>query len=101
MYKKLEEEEAIAKILGKNLRRIRKKYGNSDITQIEAAKIIGISRSAYLNIERGIVVPRVAVLLKISKSFNVTIEELLEGVEVWKRSQMWPFLIFIFFIYMI
>ena len=34
MYKKLEEEEAIAKILGKNLRRIRKKYGNSDITQI-------------------------------------------------------------------
>ena len=82
MRRKFEEEEVVAKIVGKNVREIRKKYGYGGITQIEAARRIGISRSAYLNIERGVVVPRVTVLLKISKFFNISIEELLEGVEV-------------------
>lgn len=78
---KSKNEEKIARIIGNNVLKARKTGHLIPITQVKAAKEIGISRTAYLNIEKGLVVPKVTVLLDIAEYFNVKINDLLKGVE--------------------
>ncbi len=58
-------------------RRIRRKRQEQGLTQEEAADQIGISLSYYGNIERGLRVPSVEILVKIANQFHVGADALL------------------------
>ncbi len=58
-------------------RRIRRKRQERGLTQEEAADQIGISLSYYGNIERGLRVPSVEILVKIANQFHVGADALL------------------------
>lgn len=60
--------------LGKRIRRKRQENG---LTQEEAAELIGISLSYYGNIERGLRMPSVEVLVNIANQLNVGMDVLL------------------------
>lgn len=80
--KKDDEEKKMAMIIGSNILETRKSVILKRVTQAEVANEVGISRSRYMDIEKGKVVPKVTVLLKIAKFFDVKVDSLLEGVEV-------------------
>lgn len=60
--------------LGKRIRRKRQENG---LTQEEAAELIGISLSYYGNIERGLRMPSVEILVNIANQLNVGMDVLL------------------------
>ena len=60
-----------------NLKRIREVQG---MTMQEAANAAGISRMAYHNIEKGIVMPRVSNLQKLSNALDVKVFDLVRSV---------------------
>ena len=49
---------------------------DSDVTQQGLADAVGVSRQTIIAIERGNYVPSVALALKISQYFDVSVEEL-------------------------
>ena len=51
-------------------------------TQDRLAKEVGVDRSTIAKWETGQVVPRPEALIKLSKLFNCTVDELLKGGEV-------------------
>lgn len=57
----------------KRLKRFRRGKG---FTQEEVAKLIGISRQAFSNYERGIRVPSVDVLVKLADVYEMSLDEL-------------------------
>jgi len=63
------------KLIAKHLSFLRKKHG---LTQEELAEEIGVSRQAVSHWECGASMPDVAVLLELSKLYNMTINEILE-----------------------
>ena len=63
------------KLIAKHLSFLRKKHG---LTQEELAEEIGVSRQAVSHWECGASMPDAAVLLELSKLYNMTINEILE-----------------------
>lgn len=57
----------------KRLKRFRRGKG---FTQEEVAKLIGISRQAFSNYERGIRVPSIDVLVKLADVYEMSLDEL-------------------------
>lgn len=78
MYKTMSKEE-MAMIIGYNVRYVRE---GTTYKQGEVAEKIGTGRTSYVNIERGVVVPKMLTLLKLANLFNVKIERFLQGIEV-------------------
>jgi len=64
------------KLVAKHLAYLRKKCG---LTQEELAEAIGVSRQAVSHWECGAAMPDVAVLLELSKLYEMTINEILES----------------------
>lgn len=54
---------------------IRKKH---NLTQVELAQKLAVDRSTVAKWETGIAAPRIAMLVKISKIFDCSLEELLQ-----------------------
>lgn len=55
-----------------------KKYRNlSKLTQKDLANIVGVSQSAIAHWESGKILPRTETILKLSKIFDCTVDELL------------------------
>jgi transcriptional regulator with XRE-family HTH domain len=65
------------KAVGKRIRQLR----GFDMTQREFAQLIGVSQGYFSHIERGEKEIGAAVLLKIGRAFNKSIEWLLTGEE--------------------
>lgn len=61
-----------------NLKEIRK---NSELTQKEVAVQLNVVESCYANWEQGRTEPNIAMLRKLCNIFNVTIDELINGIE--------------------
>lgn len=57
-----------------NLKRLR--FEKNDISQEEAARLIGVSRQTIISIEKGHYTPSVALALKLAKLFAVQVEEI-------------------------
>lgn len=83
MYK-LESNEVVAIIIGNNVRSVREL---TCYTQNQVAKNAGLSRSVYVDIERGVGVPKITTLLKVANFFNVEIERFLRGIKVWIKGR--------------
>lgn len=49
---------------------------NRQLTQIELADIVGVTRQTIISIEKGNYVPSVALALKFSQAFDTNVEEL-------------------------
>jgi len=52
------------------------RFDNNEMTQAELAKLIGVSRQTVVAIEKGQYSPSLELAFKISKEFNMTIEEI-------------------------
>ncbi len=63
-------------MLLEEIRHSRKEKG---LTQLQLAKISGLSRSSIINFENGYRDPRVKDLRKIAKALDIPIEQLLSG----------------------
>lgn len=61
-----------------NLKEIRK---NNELTQKEVAVQLNVVESCYANWEQGRTEPNIAMLRKLCNIFNVTIDELINGIE--------------------
>ncbi|HEU4420024.1 MAG TPA: XRE family transcriptional regulator [Planctomycetota bacterium] len=61
--------------LARNVKQLREARG---LTQVQLAKIAGIPRATWTNLESGAANPTVAVLHKVAAALQVSIEELLE-----------------------
>lgn len=72
------EKKTIEKIVGDNLRTIRKK---KKLTQKDVASLMYIDPSTYTKWETGKQVPNLHVLLRLSQLFSVSLQDLLNGVE--------------------
>jgi putative transcriptional regulator len=48
----------------------------NQLTQIELADIVGVTRQTIISIEKGNYIPSVALALKIAKAFKTPVEEL-------------------------
>lgn len=68
----------VCKRLGERIRTLR--Y-IQDLTQDRFAEMVGIARTYLNELENGKRVPSLTTLLKISEGLNVTLSELLEGVD--------------------
>lgn len=75
-------EKDLNKYLGLKVRSLRE---NAQMTQEELANICDVSWRTISNVERGCVTPDLALLCKISKKFNVGLDDLL-NIEVQKRK---------------
>lgn len=64
----------MSKQMGKKMKGLRK---GMDITQEAIASKLNVDRSTYSNYERGITEPDVETIIKLSKIFNVSTDELL------------------------
>ena len=67
---------AAGNVIADNLKRCRKEAG---YTQEEAARHLGICRSAYTNYETGRREPKVDYLLELAKFYGVRLVRLIEG----------------------
>ena len=63
--------------VGKNLKNIRKK---NNITQDELAEKLSVTRQAVSNWENGKTEPDIETLTKIAQIFNISIDELVDGI---------------------
>lgn len=61
---------------GKNLRYLREK---NDLTQDDMKPLLGIGNTTWSNYENGVSEPAIPLLIKISKYFGVTLDELIAG----------------------
>ena len=61
-------------MIGKNIRNKRLEY---DIEQQELAKRVGVSKVTICNIETGVKIPSVAVLVRIADTLHCSVDELL------------------------
>ena len=68
------EEEALARIIGKNIMRLRKLAG---MTQLELAEELGYSDKSVSKWEQGNGIPDVRTLVQISEFFNVRLDDLI------------------------
>lgn len=73
----------IAARFGDNLARLRKLAG---LSQDELAVRASLNRSEISQIERGLRIPRVDTLVKLSSSLEADPDELLEGIE-WRPGE--------------
>jgi transcriptional regulator with XRE-family HTH domain len=73
----------VANQFGQNLARLRHRAG---LSQVELAKLAGIHWSAISHFERGRREPRYAVLLRLAGALDVSIAELVEGIQ-WEPPQ--------------
>lgn len=63
-------------MLGRNLKALRKK---NNLTQEDLANSLAVSRQAVCMWERGERVPKVSVLTKIAKTFEVSLDSMING----------------------
>jgi len=63
-------------MLGKNLKKLREK---NNLTQEDLANSLAVSRQAVCMWERGERTPKVNVLTKISKTFGVSLDQMING----------------------
>ncbi len=61
-------------MIGKNIRNKRLEY---DIEQQELAKRVGVPKATICNIETGVKIPSVAVLVRIADTLHCSVDELL------------------------
>lgn len=61
-------------MIGKNIRNKRLEH---DIEQQELAKRVGVSKATICNIETGVKIPSVAVLVRIADTLHCSVDELL------------------------
>ncbi len=60
--------------IGNNIRRLR--FDNDEMTQLELANKIGVTRQAILSIEKGKYSPSLELAFDIAKAFELTIEDI-------------------------
>ena len=77
---------------GKLIKDIRKKY---NLTQKDLADKYHVTYQAVSKWENGKALPDIAILKEISKDFNVSLEDLIEGNLNNKKKNLWPFAIVI------
>lgn len=63
--------------LGKNIRYIRKSF---KLSQYEFAEKLGVSRSTIQHWEMGYSIPDIPAIIKIKKIFNVSYDEIIDGI---------------------
>ena len=86
--------------VGKNLKNIRKK---NDLTQDELAEKLSVTRQAVSNWENGKTEPDIETLTKIAQIFDISIDELVDGIpkgikELWgKKSHLYIGIVFTVF----
>ena len=68
--------DAIAQHLGTNVRKLREARG---LTQQQMAKLAGVPRPTWANLESGQANPTLAVLARVADALQVRLEELIEG----------------------
>lgn len=66
--------EDVATRLGRNMRALRETRG---VTQAQMAKVAGLPRATWANLESGAANPTLAVLDRVATAFQVTLEELI------------------------
>jgi transcriptional regulator with XRE-family HTH domain len=69
----------VAQILGRRVRYLRAQLG---LTQQELAGRVQIDRSYVSRVERGLLLPRLATLVQLAASLNVSVSELVRGIPV-------------------
>ncbi|MCA9692906.1 MAG: helix-turn-helix transcriptional regulator [Myxococcales bacterium] len=67
-------EEQVASNLGDNVRQLREARG---LTQAQIAKVAGIPRPTWANLESGLANPTLAVLVKVANALQIRLEELI------------------------
>lgn len=77
-------ENDLNKYLGLRVRSLRE---NAQMTQEELANVCDVSWRTISNLERGYVTPDLVMICKISKKFNVGLDDLL-NIEVQRRKSM-------------
>ena len=77
-------ENDLNKYLGLRVRSLRE---NAQMTQEELANVCDVSWPTISNLERGCVTPDLVMICKISKKFNVGLDDLL-NIEVQRRKSM-------------
>ena len=63
-------------MLGRNLKRLRKK---NNLTQENLANSLSVSRQAICMWERGKRMPKISMLTKVSKIFDVSLDQIVNG----------------------
>jgi transcriptional regulator with XRE-family HTH domain len=79
----LSPEPTLAERFGLNLWRSRRRAG---LSQDDLASLVGVSRAAISPLERGLRLPRIDTILKLSAGMNVSPCALLEGME-WRPGR--------------
>lgn len=49
---------------------------NNQLTQVELAEVVGVTRQTIISIEKGNYIPSVALALKLANALNTSVEEL-------------------------
>jgi transcriptional regulator with XRE-family HTH domain len=68
-------EETISSYLGRNIRMLRDMRG---LTQNQLAKISGVPRPTWANLETGVANPTLSILLRVATALQVSVQELLD-----------------------
>lgn len=63
--------------IGKRIKNMRKRRG---LTQADFARMIGVTRPTVISWERGVTVPVLYTLRRLSETLGVTLEWLMEGM---------------------
>lgn len=74
--------EGTAERLAANIRSLREGRG---LTQDQLAKIAGLPRATWANLESGVANPTLAVLQKVAAAFQVSLEELIAAPKAWAK----------------
>jgi transcriptional regulator with XRE-family HTH domain len=69
--------ESLEERFGKRCRRLRREAG---LSQLDMVRDHGFSLSHYQKIERGTLDPRLSTLMKIAKSFGISVSELVANL---------------------
>lgn len=75
-------QEQIAANLGSNIRKLREARG---LTQQQMAKISGVPRPTWANLESGAANPTLSVLIKVASALQVRVEELISPPKAWAK----------------